>query len=188
MGFNDLLLRPTSWNPRIRNTGRRLWLGVSTPIVGAQDPLSFNLNGIREPHNGTISSSFEDLVRWVPISPAHRILPVMHWLNYQRRDWKSKQWFIVGGNATSAFMSWRLQATNACDVTLVWKNGFESVSQYGISFRFVYKLQQNFLKWLADSSIRSKLFGNERFKPRHGKLCRCQFLFEFNVSDSGAKS
>ncbi|KAG8528710.1 uncharacterized protein KY384_006397 [Bacidia gigantensis] len=54
----------------------------------------------------------------------------------------------VGGNATSAFMSWRLQATNACDVTLVWKNGYDAVSQYGISFK-------------------SKLFGNERFKPRH---------------------
>jgi len=54
----------------------------------------------------------------------------------------------VGGNAVSAFLSWRLQATNACDVTLVWKSGFESVSQYGISFR-------------------SASFGNERFKPRH---------------------
>ncbi|KAL9602031.1 MAG: hypothetical protein Q9219_002140 [cf. Caloplaca sp. 3 TL-2023] len=54
----------------------------------------------------------------------------------------------VGGNAVSAFLSWRLQATNACDVTLVWKSGFDAVAQYGISFR-------------------SKLFGNERFKPRH---------------------
>ncbi|GAB7360060.1 hypothetical protein MBLNU230_g7582t1 [Neophaeotheca triangularis] len=54
----------------------------------------------------------------------------------------------VGGNAVSAFLSWRLSATNACDVTLVWKSGFESVSQYGISFR-------------------SDKFGNERFKPRH---------------------
>ncbi|KAI9711029.1 MAG: hypothetical protein M1820_002467 [Bogoriella megaspora] len=53
----------------------------------------------------------------------------------------------VGGNAVSAFLSWRLQATNACDVTLVWKSGFESVAQYGISFK-------------------SKIFGNERFKPR----------------------
>lgn len=52
----------------------------------------------------------------------------------------------VGGNGTSAFLSWRLQATNACDVTLVWKNGFESVAQYGISFK-------------------SSLYGNERFKP-----------------------
>ena len=43
----------------------------------------------------------------------------------------------VGGNAVSAFLSWRLQATNACDVTLVWKSGFEHVSQYGISMRYV---------------------------------------------------
>ncbi|CAD0096833.1 unnamed protein product [Aureobasidium vineae] len=42
---------------------------------------------------------------------------------------------VVGGNAVSAFMSWRLSATNACDVTLVWKNGFENVSQYGLSFK-----------------------------------------------------
>ena len=43
--------------------------------------------------------------------------------------------FVVGGNATSAFLSWRLQATNACDVTLVWKSGYDAVSQYGISFK-----------------------------------------------------
>ncbi|KAJ5731557.1 uncharacterized protein N7483_006065 [Penicillium malachiteum] len=54
----------------------------------------------------------------------------------------------VGGNAISAFLSWRLQATTSCDVTLVWKQGFEAVSQYGVSFK-------------------SKAFGNERFKPRH---------------------
>ncbi|KAK9776332.1 putative Ketopantoate reductase PanE/ApbA-domain-containing protein [Seiridium cardinale] len=54
----------------------------------------------------------------------------------------------VGGNAVSAFLSWRLQATNACDVTLVWKTGFDAVHQYGISFK-------------------SASFGNERFKPRH---------------------
>ncbi|CAK3983374.1 Meiotically up-regulated 72 [Lecanosticta acicola] len=54
----------------------------------------------------------------------------------------------VGGNAVSAFLSWRLSATQACDVTLVWKNGFDAVHQYGISFR-------------------SDKFGNERFKPRH---------------------
>ncbi|KAL7796502.1 ketopantoate reductase PanE/ApbA domain-containing protein [Trichoderma ceciliae] len=53
----------------------------------------------------------------------------------------------VGGNPVSAFLSWRLQATNACDVTLVWKSGFEHVAQYGISFK-------------------SSTFGNERFKPR----------------------
>ncbi|RAK96913.1 uncharacterized protein BO80DRAFT_215046 [Aspergillus ibericus CBS 121593] len=54
----------------------------------------------------------------------------------------------VGSNAISAFLSWRLQATTSCDVTLVWKSGFEAVSQYGVSFK-------------------SKAFGNERFKPRH---------------------
>ncbi|KAF2005262.1 ApbA-domain-containing protein [Amniculicola lignicola CBS 123094] len=52
----------------------------------------------------------------------------------------------VGGNAVSAFLSWRLQATNACDVTLVWRTGYDSVAQYGISFK-------------------SNLYGNERFKP-----------------------
>jgi len=41
----------------------------------------------------------------------------------------------VGGNAVSAFLSWRLSATNACDVTLVWKSGFDAVAQYGISFK-----------------------------------------------------
>lgn len=54
----------------------------------------------------------------------------------------------VGGNPVSAFLSWRLQATNACDVTLVWKSGYEHVAQYGISFK-------------------SPIFGNERFKPRN---------------------
>lgn len=47
-----------------------------------------------------------------------------------------KPYIVVGGNAVSAFLSWRLQATNACDVTLVWKSGFDAVSQYGISFRY----------------------------------------------------
>lgn len=54
----------------------------------------------------------------------------------------------VGGNAVSAFLSWRLSATNACDVTLVWKSNFQQVAQYGISFK-------------------STAFGNERFKPRY---------------------
>ncbi|EXJ66206.1 uncharacterized protein A1O5_10822 [Cladophialophora psammophila CBS 110553] len=55
---------------------------------------------------------------------------------------------IVGGNAVSAFLSWRLQATNACDVTLVWKANYQTVAQYGVSFK-------------------SSLYGNERFKPRY---------------------
>lgn len=45
----------------------------------------------------------------------------------------------VGGNPVSAFLSWRLQATNACDVTLVWKTGYEHVSQYGISFKYALR-------------------------------------------------
>lgn len=45
----------------------------------------------------------------------------------------------VGGNPVSAFLSWRLQATNACDVTLVWKTGYEHVSQYGISFKYAQR-------------------------------------------------
>ncbi|KAK5212297.1 hypothetical protein LTR41_002539 [Exophiala xenobiotica] len=55
---------------------------------------------------------------------------------------------VVGGNAVSAFLSWRLQATNACDVTLVWKANYQTVAQYGVSFK-------------------SQMFGNERFKPRY---------------------
>ncbi|KAK0733616.1 ketopantoate reductase PanE/ApbA-domain-containing protein [Lasiosphaeria miniovina] len=63
-------------------------------------------------------------------------------------DYELMNVVIVGGNPVSAFLSWRLQATNACDVTLVWKTGYDHVSQYGISFK-------------------SPVFGNERFKPRH---------------------
>lgn len=48
---------------------------------------------------------------------------------------------IVGSNAVSAFLSWRLQATNACDVTLVWKANFQAVAQYGISFKYVDTVQ-----------------------------------------------
>jgi hypothetical protein len=49
---------------------------------------------------------------------------------------KLTQACLVGSNAISAFLSWRLQATTSCDVTLVWKSGFESVSQYGVSFKY----------------------------------------------------
>lgn len=44
---------------------------------------------------------------------------------------------VVGSNAISAFLSWRLQATASCDVTLVWKSNFDAVSQYGVSFKYV---------------------------------------------------
>lgn len=50
---------------------------------------------------------------------------------------KLMRFCVVGGNAVSAFLSWRLQATNSCDVTLVWKSGFEAVAQYGVSFRYI---------------------------------------------------
>lgn len=46
------------------------------------------------------------------------------------------RFFIVGDNAVSAFVSWRLQATCSCEVTLVWKNAHESVAKYGLSFRY----------------------------------------------------
>jgi hypothetical protein len=60
----------------------------------------------------------------------------------QINDSSLMQVCVVGGNAVSAFLSWRLQATNACDVTLVWKSGFDAVSQYGISFKYVSHIQQ----------------------------------------------
>ena len=76
---------------------------------------------------------------------------------------------VVGGNAVSAFLSWRLQATNACDVTLVWKSGFDAVYQYGISFKYVWESRTPFPCENADIPFRrSTSFGNERFKPRHG--------------------
>jgi hypothetical protein len=54
-------------------------------------------------------------------------------------DYELMNVVTVGGNPVSAFLSWRLQATNACDVTLVWKTGFEHVSQYGISFKYALR-------------------------------------------------
>ncbi len=72
----------------------------------------------------------------------------------------------VGGNGVSAFLSWRLSATNACDVTLVWKSGYESVHQYGISFRYDGLVLRSRLSLTLPN--RSSKFGNERFKPRHG--------------------
>jgi len=58
----------------------------------------------------------------------------------------------VGGNAISAFLSWRLQATTSCDVTLVWKSGFDAVAQYGVSFKYVCGrlVLQNMVNILAD--------------------------------------
>jgi hypothetical protein len=59
-----------------------------------------------------------------------------------------RKYCIVGGNAVSAFLSWRLQATNACDVTLVWKANFQSVAQYGISFKYVHARQVSNFGWV----------------------------------------
>ncbi len=98
----------------------------------------------RPRRHGAFAAATADFVRCVPaLDPRERSL-------FRVSRSTDGQCFTVGGNSVSAFLSWRLQATNACDVTLVWKSGFESVSQYGISFK-------------------SKLFGNERFKPLHGK-------------------
>ncbi|CCG81150.1 putative 2-dehydropantoate 2-reductase [Taphrina deformans PYCC 5710] len=52
----------------------------------------------------------------------------------------------IGSNAISAFFSWRLQASQAADITIVWRSHFEAVTQYGISFR-------------------SDIYGPDRFRP-----------------------
>ena len=52
----------------------------------------------------------------------------------------------IGSNAVSAFVSWRLNASQAADVTLVWRSQCEVVQQYGISFH-------------------SEIYGHERFRP-----------------------
>ncbi|KAF8472652.1 ketopantoate reductase PanE/ApbA C terminal-domain-containing protein [Kalaharituber pfeilii] len=49
----------------------------------------------------------------------------------------------VGGNAVSAFLSWRLQATNACDVTLVWKSGFEALGNERFKPRSVVRTPED---------------------------------------------
>ena len=51
------------------------------------------------------------------------------------QDTKRKRYLIVGGNPVSAFLSWRLNETQACDVTLVWRTAYERVSTYGIDFQ-----------------------------------------------------
>jgi len=56
-------------------------------------------------------------------------------------------------------------------VTLVWKSNFDPVSQYGVSFKYVaFNSFLLSLDWFPDTCFydRSKAFGNERFKPRHG--------------------
>ncbi|KAK9236825.1 ketopantoate reductase PanE/ApbA C terminal-domain-containing protein [Lipomyces kononenkoae] len=41
----------------------------------------------------------------------------------------------VGSNPICAFLSWRLTASNAADVSLVWKTQFDIVYNYGVSFK-----------------------------------------------------
>jgi hypothetical protein len=81
------------------------------------------------------ASRFDPASHLVDSSP---LLPLgIAWLSqrYLQMSLELRRYCIVGGNAVSAFLSWRLQATNACDVTLVWKNGYQAVAQYGISFK-----------------------------------------------------
>lgn len=56
---------------------------------------------------------------------------------------------IVGSNAVSAFYSWRLASSKACEVTVVWRRNWQAVQEYGIAFQSDY-------------------FGSERWKPIHG--------------------
>lgn len=86
------------------------------------------------------------------ISPSSKSLPThRHHLFHIAMGQLTRTICVVGGNAVSAFLSWRLSATNACDVTLVWKSGFEGVSQYGISFR--YELCDTFGKSATDFAL-----------------------------------
>jgi hypothetical protein len=56
---------------------------------------------------------------------------------------------LVGSNAVSAFYSWRLASSKACEVTVVWRRNWQAVQDYGIAFQSLY-------------------FGSERWKPAHG--------------------
>ena len=55
----------------------------------------------------------------------------------------------VGSNAVSAFYSWRLASSRACEVTVVWRRNWQAVQDYGIVFQSDY-------------------FGSENWKPIHG--------------------
>lgn len=59
----------------------------------------------------------------------------------------------VGGNPVSAFLSWRLNETQACDVTLVWRTAYERVSQYGIDFQSPDKFGVH--RWKCRDVVRS---------------------------------
>ena len=64
---------------------------------------------------------------------------------------------IVGSNAVSAYYSWRLASSKACEVTVVWRRNWQAVQDYGIAFR-------------------SDCFGSERWKPAHGTLLTGEIL------------
>lgn len=123
---------------------------------------------------GSVSTAVADSFRLVysiiavPLLPLHPLVLLAHSLflhfclpchsfflfcdqlpiaNVEMRDTSLINVCVVGGNAVSAFLSWRLQATNACDVTLVWKSGFDAVHQYGISFKYVLDLALPKHRW-----------------------------------------
>ena len=64
---------------------------------------------------------------------------------------------IVGSNAVSAFYSWRLASSKACEVTVVWRRNWQAVQDYGIAFQ-------------------SNYYGSERWKPAHGSHCLRRLL------------
>jgi hypothetical protein len=60
---------------------------------------------------------------------------------------------VVGSNAVSAFYSWRLASSKACEVTVVWRRNWQAVQDYGIAFQSVF-------------------FGSERWKPARGIILK----------------
>jgi ketopantoate reductase len=58
----------------------------------------------------------------------------------------------VGSNAVSAFYSWRLASSRACELTVVWRRNWQAVQDYGIVFHSAY-------------------FGSENWKPLQGTPC-----------------
>ena len=71
----------------------------------------------------------------LPLQRLCDTLCILHFPFSAMADYELMNVVSVGGNPVSAFLSWRLQATNACDVTLVWKSNFQHVADYGISFK-----------------------------------------------------
>ncbi|KAK9384884.1 ketopantoate reductase PanE/ApbA C terminal-domain-containing protein [Lipomyces mesembrius] len=59
----------------------------------------------------------------------------------------------IGSNPTCAFLSWRLTASNATDVSLVWKSQFDIVYNYGVSFKSDQLGSQRFRPYQAVKSV-----------------------------------